>query len=102
MPVDQSAASRYDQNASGTAWASSIDGTAWSQGVQDGDIEGGLSDAGVANVEGSGLQEKWEQNVADKEDDYEQNARAAQSDYENNTNGNDWLDAMSDASNWNI
>lgn len=84
MPVDQNAASSYERN---------TDGNKWSQGVQDGDIESGLSDAGVSNVQGSGLQQKWSEQVNQSQDEYEQGTADA---------GDDWLQSMSDASDWNI
>lgn len=84
MPVDSGAASAYERN---------TDGGKWSRGVQGGDIEGGLAAAGVSNVQGSGLQSKWEAGVDGAQDEYEQGTDGA---------GDDWLSAMSDASDWNI
>jgi len=85
MPVNQNAAD---------SWARNTTGSKWFQGVQGGNIEAGLAAAGVANVEGSGLQQKWETAVSESEDKY------------SNNTGQDaaskWESAMSDASGWNI
>jgi len=82
MPVDQNAANSYEQNA---------DGSAWSDGVSDADIEGGLADAGVSNVRGSGMQQAWEDGVDNQQDAYEEGV-----------DGSSWLEGMSDASDWNV
>lgn len=98
MPVDQNAASRYESGASAAASDYEANATteAWREGVSQGDIEGGLEEAGVANVRGSGLQNKWEDGVNEAEFRVDRQA------YEAGIDGDSWLEAMSDASNWNI
>lgn len=100
MPVDQSAANRYQSNAqaAGDEYSANATTEAWRAGVADGDIESGLAAAGVSNVQGSGLQQKWEQGVN------EATFRTDQSAYESAVGqaGDEWLSGMSDASDWNI
>lgn len=98
MPVNSNAANRYEQSAraAGADYEANATTQAWREGVQGGDIEGGLARAGVANVEGSGLQQAWEEGVNDAQFRVDRQA------YEAGIDGDVWLAAMQDASNWNL
>lgn len=100
MPVNQNAANRYESDAAAAAdeYSANASTQAWRQGVQQGNIEQGLAEAGVSNVEGSGLQQRWEQGVNDAE--FRTDPEAYRAGVSNA--GDEWLSAMSDASNWNL
>lgn len=99
MPIDDAAASKYEDNArdSRSEYESNATAAAWRSGVDGADSPGqGLVDAGAEGLDVSRFDSAWREGV--QEGDYRTDADA----WESGLDQDAWLRGMRNASNWNI